>query len=68
MAKTPKTVVDKVKGKGKDKGKTPESAPAVQYDYQDSSVHDMALRADILKGYERFKVCMCSPKHIPSIV
>ena len=26
------------------------------YEYEDGSVHDNALHADILKGYERFKV------------
>jgi hypothetical protein len=37
----------------KAKGKTDVTA---QYDYEDGSVHDGAVRARILKGYERFKV------------
>lgn len=36
-----------------DKGKADETA---QYDYQDGSVHDSAVRSRILRGYERFKV------------
>lgn len=42
-----------VKGilKGKDKEVSHPS-----YDYSDSSVIDQALRADILRGYEQFKV------------
>jgi hypothetical protein len=50
--------VEHGKGKSKskpiDKGKEKDlSAP---YEYEDGSVHDNALHADILKGYERFKV------------
>ena len=46
---------EKLKSKSKptDKGKEKDLAP---YEYEDGSVHDNALRADILKGYERFKV------------
>jgi len=29
----------------------------VTYDYSDASVHDTVLRGDILRGYEKFKVC-----------
>jgi hypothetical protein len=44
----------KSKSKPTDKGKEKElSAP---YEYEDGSVHDNALHADIIKGYERFKV------------
>lgn len=44
----------KSKSKPTDKGKEKDlSAP---YEYEDGSVHDNALHADILKGYERFKV------------
>lgn len=44
----------KIKGKPSDAGKEKETAPV--YDYEDGSVHDAALRAHILMGYERFKV------------
>lgn len=44
----------KIKGKHLDTGKEKETAPI--YDYEDGSVHDAALRAHILMGYERFKV------------
>lgn len=44
----------KSKNKVTDKGKEKDmSAP---YEYEDGSLHDNALHADILKGYERFKV------------
>ena len=64
LAKTPRpppTNKGKSKDKGKsgakaaDKGKNAESS--VVYDYHDGSVHDFALRAQILRGYEEFKVC-----------
>lgn len=44
----------KVKDKSLDTGKEKETAPI--YDYEDGSVHDAALRAHILMGYERFKL------------
>lgn len=44
----------KIKGKPLDTGKEKEGGPI--YDYEDGSVHDAALRAHILIGYERFKV------------
>ncbi|KAF9482584.1 hypothetical protein BDN70DRAFT_801285 [Pholiota conissans] len=44
----------KAKGKAVEKGKTSDPAPI--YDYEDGSVHDEAIRAHILKGYERFKL------------
>jgi len=48
------------KGKGKagpkatDKGKDGEDN--VVYDYHENSVHDLALRAQVLQGYDEFKV------------
>jgi hypothetical protein len=63
LAKTPRpppTNKGKSKDKGKsgakpaDKGKNCESS--VVYDYHDGSVHDLALRSQILRGYEEFKV------------
>lgn len=60
LAKTPRPILDKGKGKGKqnskDKAKEKETEPPLAYDYHDGSVHDSALRAHILRGYERFKV------------
>lgn len=44
----------KSKSKPTDKGKQKDIS--VPYEYEDGSVHDNALRAYILKGYERFKV------------
>jgi hypothetical protein len=53
VAKTPMAPAKgTVKAKA-DKGKTDSTA---QYDYQDGSVHDGAVRARLLRGYERFKV------------
>jgi hypothetical protein len=45
--------VDKVKGKGKEK--TSAEVPVV-YDYHESSVHDVAVKADLMRGYEKFQV------------
>ena len=47
------------KGKNKGKGKAKDSTtakPEVVYDYQDGSLHDLALRTHLLRGYELFKV------------
>ncbi|KAL0065153.1 hypothetical protein AAF712_007823 [Marasmius tenuissimus] len=55
FAKTPRTPTltrANAKGKGKEKQKE----PALTYDYSDASVHVTALKADIMKGYERFKL------------
>jgi hypothetical protein len=40
------------KGKGKEKS----TEISVACDYHESSVHDTALKADIMRAYERFKV------------
>ncbi|KAJ7763534.1 hypothetical protein DFH07DRAFT_812389 [Mycena maculata] len=53
VAKTPRTPVDKAKGKGKEKNTA--EVPVV-YDYHESSVYDVALHADIMRGYEKFKL------------
>ncbi|KAJ7068862.1 hypothetical protein B0H15DRAFT_871867 [Mycena belliarum] len=54
VAKTPRPPpVDKAKGKGKEKSST--EAP-VLYDYHESSVHDVAVKADLMRGYEKFKL------------
>lgn len=49
-------------------GKT--AAPQeVVYDYHDSSVHDLALRARILRGYESFKVrTVASEVYLPALI
>ncbi|KAF7309999.1 hypothetical protein MIND_00372700 [Mycena indigotica] len=53
-ARTPKPSVDKGKSKVKDKNGAAE--PPVVYDYEDYSVHDIALQVDIMRGYEKFKL------------
>lgn len=49
----------KSKGKNIVKGKDKEPVNPT-YDYSDASVNDQALQADILRGYEQFKVRFCS--------
>ena len=51
----------KSKEKGKDKQKQPDKGKGKEsqqptYDYLDGLVHDVALKAELLKGYEQFKV------------
>jgi len=59
LAKTPRVpTVTKANSKGK--GKEKQKEPALTYDYSEASVHDMALKAEITKGYERFKVLVVS--------
>jgi hypothetical protein len=50
--------IAKVLAKGKLKAKADKETTdtTTQYDYEDGSVHDGAVRAHILRGYERFKV------------
>ncbi|KAH9167466.1 hypothetical protein EDB89DRAFT_2115562 [Lactarius sanguifluus] len=63
LAKTPRPPPAN-KGKSKDKGKSGAKAAdkgkngesSVIYDYHDASVHDLALRAQVLRGYEEFKL------------
>jgi hypothetical protein len=55
----------KSKTREREKPKTPESGQEKDpskpiYDYHEGSVYDVALRLDILRGYERFKVSCCS--------
>ncbi|KAI0246709.1 hypothetical protein BJV78DRAFT_1348660 [Lactifluus subvellereus] len=56
VAKTPRPPPPANKGKGKDKGKGKSAERSVVYDYHDGSVHDLALRAQVLRGYEEFKL------------
>ncbi|KAJ7655676.1 hypothetical protein DFH06DRAFT_992542 [Mycena polygramma] len=53
LAKTPRPPVDKAKGKGKEKTKGEQT---LLYDYHEYSVHDVAVHADIMRGYEKFKL------------
>lgn len=59
LAKTPRPPPAN-KGKSKDKGNKSGAKAAdkssVVYDYHDGSVHDLALRAQVLRGYEAFKL------------
>ncbi|KAF5336725.1 hypothetical protein D9758_015089 [Tetrapyrgos nigripes] len=64
VAKAPRAPVtnNKSKGKGKEKEKTKvadskeKDKQNMLYDYNDASVHVTALRADIMRGYEKFKL------------
>lgn len=64
MAKAPKPPQAKAKSRAKEKEKskfpeTGEKDPSQPtYDYHEGSIHDIALRQDILRGYERFKVSL----------
>ena len=62
LAKTPRAPVPN-KGKGKSGTKTPVGEGSVVYDYHEGSVCDFALRAQVLQGYEEFKVRadLCRP-------
>ncbi|KAJ7250515.1 hypothetical protein B0H12DRAFT_664091 [Mycena haematopus] len=53
IAKTPRQPADKSKGKGKEKTK---GEQPLLYDYHEHSVHDVAVHADIMRGYEKFKL------------
>ncbi|KAJ7698968.1 hypothetical protein B0H17DRAFT_1257950 [Mycena rosella] len=56
VAKTPRPPVEKpTKGKGKEKSNANAEAP-VLYDYHEYSVHDIAVKADIMRGYDKFKL------------
>ncbi|KAG2145131.1 hypothetical protein DEU56DRAFT_732147 [Suillus clintonianus] len=61
LSKSPRTLApksNKGKGKGNGKGKEKEQASALlpSYDYHDGSLHDYALHAHFLRGYEQFKL------------
>ncbi|CAL1715011.1 unnamed protein product [Somion occarium] len=57
LARTPRPVITKGKDKGKSKIKDPvPSKPETVYDYHDGSLHDLALRKHLLRGYELFKL------------
>ncbi|KAH9940920.1 uncharacterized protein BXZ73DRAFT_88593 [Epithele typhae] len=61
VAKTPRPLPTSAKikdsSKGKAKAKEPDSSrPNVLYDYHDGSLHDVALRSHLQRGYEDFKL------------
>ncbi|KAH9840215.1 uncharacterized protein C8Q71DRAFT_746380 [Rhodofomes roseus] len=57
LAKTPRSAPSKRKGKAKEKAKSGESPAQEQiYECHDSSVHDVALRSHIMRGYDDFKL------------
>jgi hypothetical protein len=62
LAKTPRVIQDKGKAKAKDKNKSKGKEKSVRegpvYDYEDASVHDAVLKEEIMRAYERFKVCI----------
>ncbi|KAH9933299.1 uncharacterized protein B0H18DRAFT_982932 [Fomitopsis serialis] len=57
LAKTPRSVPSKRKGKEKGKSKN-DGSPALEqvYECHDSSVHDVSIRSHIMRGYEDFKL------------
>ncbi|TFK29668.1 hypothetical protein FA15DRAFT_581941 [Coprinopsis marcescibilis] len=47
----------KAKSKGKEKEASSATKPApVTYDYEDGAIHDTVIQAQLLQGYERFKL------------
>ncbi|KAF8449051.1 hypothetical protein L210DRAFT_3640648 [Boletus edulis BED1] len=58
LAKTPRApaVKPKTRDKGKGKAKEEESSQLPQLEYHDGTLHDTALRAHLLRGYEQFKL------------
>ncbi|KAJ3557998.1 hypothetical protein NP233_g11597 [Leucocoprinus birnbaumii] len=65
LAKAPRVIQDKSRSKSKDKtrskGKEKENdkdkaKDVPVYDYENGSVHDGALKEDIMRGYEKFKL------------
>jgi hypothetical protein len=52
ISKTTKAV-DKTKSQTKPKS---DKTDNLTFDYHEASIHDTALKADLLRGYERFKV------------
>jgi hypothetical protein len=58
LAKSPRVPKEKEKNKGKGKDKGKEKDQDLLYDHVDSPTHDLALRADLMRGYELFKVCV----------
>ena len=46
----------KTRDKGKGKAKEEDQSQVLQLEYHDGSLHDSAIRAHLLRGYEQFKV------------
>lgn len=57
LARTEQVPQTKSKGKGKAKETSGQDAP-LSPEYHDNSLHDSAIRAHLLRGYEAFKVCL----------
>lgn len=58
LAKTPRapTVKPKTRDKGRGKAKEEEQSQELQFEYHDGTLHDSAIRAHLMRGYEQFKV------------
>ena len=54
VAKTLRPVV--TKSKGKTKAKDAPTQPESSYDYHDGSIYDLALKTQIVRGYDQFRV------------
>lgn len=48
----------KAKDRNKSKGKEKQVREGPVYDYEDASVQDAVLKVEIMRAYERFKVCL----------
>ena len=56
LAKIPRVAPDKGKGKASEKQKSVVKEGGPMYDSIEGSIHDVALRRALLRGYEQFKV------------
>lgn len=56
LAKAPRAPDPMSKSKSKSKNDKGKAETTLQYDYEEGSVHDGAIHARIMKGYEGFKV------------
>lgn len=58
LAKTPRApiVKPKTRDKGRGKAKEEEQSQVPQFEYYDGTMHDSAMRAHLIRGYEQFKV------------
>ncbi|KAF9460520.1 hypothetical protein BDZ94DRAFT_1265778 [Collybia nuda] len=74
VAKVLRTTPDKGKGKGKEKTRIPEKGKGKEtttepvYDFLEGSVLDIALKQDILRGYDQFKLTHGSFTYILSTI
>ncbi|KAI6044291.1 hypothetical protein EDC04DRAFT_2644016 [Pisolithus marmoratus] len=56
LAQTPQTESSKLKSKDKGKAKEETSGDRPTFEHHDGSLHDSAIRAHMLRGYEQFKL------------